>query len=90
MFENIYNNTCERKNTLKYIKYYLKTKNNYLKKQSKHPLITLIRTTYSIKITLISLTPKKSSYMAKDIKDKRTNHDYEPHFHKPTSNNQTY
>ena len=37
LFENIYENTCEWKNALKWIKCCLKTKNGCLKTQTKHP-----------------------------------------------------
>ena len=40
LFKNICENMCEWKNALKYVKCCLKTKNNRLKTQTKHPLIT--------------------------------------------------
>ena len=40
---------CGWKNTLKCVKYLLKTKNNYLKSQTKHPLV--VEKGYSIKAT---------------------------------------
>ena len=38
LFENIYGNTCGWKNTLKCMKYCLKTENDCLETQTKHPL----------------------------------------------------
>ena len=37
LFKNIYKNTYEWKNVLKYVNYCLKTKNNYLKTQTNRP-----------------------------------------------------
>ena len=37
LFENIYRNTCRWKSALKYVKCYLKTENDCLKTQTKHP-----------------------------------------------------
>ena len=39
LFENICRNTCGWKKMWKYVKYCLKTENNCLKTQTKHPLI---------------------------------------------------
>ena len=41
LFENICGNTCGWKNTWKYEKYCLKTKNSCLKTQTKHPIINI-------------------------------------------------
>ena len=41
LFENIYENTCEWKNALKCVKCCLKTENDCLKTQTKHPVLVL-------------------------------------------------
>ena len=49
LFENIFENTCGWKSTLKYVKCCLKTENCYLKSQTKHPLSELMSPFHDVK-----------------------------------------